>query len=568
MEEEIDLRQYIDVLLKWWWLIVLGALLAGGSAFLVSLLMTPTYKATAGVVMLRSRTELSLGSDFESISDESILAASPNGSGITDLNKRRLQSLVGLVTNGAIARQVSEELSDVLDEEEREPSELMGVVEGQVLEDSDTIQIVVSHSDPDKAAAVANAWAQAFETHANVIYGEAALAPFGDIHAQVETARSEYEQAQETWITFLSEQDRISELQRQADEERVIIADLRAGRQAGVSGVVNNQVEMQRRLFTTTVAAEIDSNLRVLENQHDELVRRFERAYLRRQRLEDLLVEARLMREQLVRGGDASASTSGLALMAFKSRVFATADAIPFDEAGTLTFDVNDTLLPFRTLELQLPSVDGLSPAISASEQISDLDSLIGVMEEEVVDLEGFIQEQTDALAQDKSYQFLETLSPAYLNVADSQAALALSRMEGWEGVLAYSSVLNESFSQEITRLEDHVRALQAEISRLDGLKTDLKQARDLAWQAYNNLLSKEQELKISMASEGTEVRFASQALPPRKPVSPKKLMNAAVGLALGLMLGVFGAFLFDYVGVESNPRSLWRQIISPKGKK
>ncbi len=70
------------------------------------------------------------------------------------------------------------------------------------------------------------------------------------------------------------------------------------------------------------------------------------------------------------------------------------------------------------------------------------------------------------------------------------------------------------------------------------------------------------------MASEGTEVRFASQALPPRKPVSPKKLMNAAVGLALGLMLGVFGAFLFDYVGVESDPRSLWRQIISPKGKK
>ncbi|MCP4541863.1 MAG: hypothetical protein GY832_32435 [Chloroflexi bacterium] len=549
MEQEIDLRQYIDVLLKWWWLIVVGALLAGGAAFLVSSLMTPTYEATAGVVILRSRTELSLGSEFESISGDSLLAGG-NANVVAALNKQRLESLVGMVSNGAIAQQVTDELSDVLDEEEREPSKLVGRVKGEVLNGSDTIQIIASHQDPDQAAVIANAWARAFEAHANDIYGEAALAPFADIHTQVEAARTEYEQDQDVWIAFLSEQDRIGELQRQVEEEKVSIADLRTGRQARVSGVVNSQIEIQGRLFTTTVAAEIDSSLRVIENQHDELLRRFERAYLRRQRLEDLLVEARLMREQLVRGGDASASTSGLALLAFKSRVFATADALPFDESGTLTFDVNDTLLPFRTLELQLPSVDGLSPAISASEQISDLDSLIGAMEDDVATLEAYTQEQTDGLAQGSSYQFLETLSPEYLNVADSQAALALSRMEGWEGILAYSSVLNEPLSQEIARLEDHVRALHAEISRLDGLKIDLRQARDLAWQAYNNLLSKEQELEISMASEGTEVRFASLALPPRNPTSPRKLMNTAVGLALGLMLGVFGAFLFDYVGV------------------
>ena len=569
MEEEIDLRQYIDVLLKWWWLIVLGALLAGGSAFLVSSLMSPTYEVTAGVVMLRSRTELSLGSGFESISDESLLAANQSGNAVTDLNRRRLQSLVGMVVNGAIAQQVADELSDVLvEEDEGDPSVLVGNVKGQVLEESDTIQIVVSHRSPDKAAAIANAWARAFETHANTIYGEAALAPFSDIHGQVQEAQTEYEQAQEVWIAFLAQEDRISELQRQVEEEEAVIASLRAGRQADIATVVDSQVAIQKRLFRTSIAAEVDANLRVLESQRDELLRQFERAYLRKQRLEDLLDEARLMREQLLRGGEASAPTSGLALLAFKSRVFATADALPSDETGALTFDANDTLLPFGRLELQLPSVDGLSPTISAAEQISDLNSLIGVMDEEVAALEVSIQEQTDALAQGKSYQFLESLSPEYLNVAGSQAALALLRMEDWEGVLSYSSVLNESLSQEIARLEDHTRALQAEIVRLSGLKTDLQQERDLTWQAYNNLSSKEQEIKIAMASEGTEVRFASQALPPRNPVSPGKLMNAAVGLALGLMLGVFGAFLFDYIGVESNPRSLWGQITGSRGEK
>jgi len=581
LEEEIDLRQYIDVLLRWWWLIVLGALLAGAGAFLVSTLMSPTYEATAGVVTLKSRAELSLGSEFQSVSDESLLGANASGSAIADLNRLRLQSLTGLVSNGAIAQQVAGELSDMLDVEERDPSVLIGDVRGAVLEESDTIQIIVSHSDPIKAAAIANAWAQAFETHANAIYGEAALAPFADIHAQVETARAEYEQAQETLVTFIAEKDRIGELQRQVEEEEAIIAKLREGRQEDISTVVDSQVAAQRRLFETSVEAEVDSSLRVLESQRDELQHRFERSYTRKQRLEDLLAEARLMREQLVRGGDASAPTSGLALLALKSRVFAPEDTPPPDEPeappsdeASVELSVNvppsdtpDMLLPFHGLVLQLPSVDGLSSAISAAEQIADLDSLIGAMEQEIVVLEASIQEQTQALAQGQSYQFLESLSPGYLDVAGSQAAQALLRMKEWDGLLSYSAVLDEALSGEVDLLEGHARALRAEITRLSGIKSNLTQDRDLAWQAYNNLLSKEQELEITTASEGTEVRFASQALPPRNPVSPNKLMNTAVGLALGLMFGVFGAFLFDYIGIESNPRSWWGRTIGKDDK-
>jgi uncharacterized protein involved in exopolysaccharide biosynthesis len=220
--------------------------------------------------------------------------------------------------------------------------------------------------------------------------------------------------------------------------------------------------------------------------------------------------------------------------------------------------DAPETLLPFHGLELQLSSVDGLSSATGAAEQIADLDGLIGAMEQEIAVLEASIQEQTQALTQGQSYQFLESLSPDYLDVADSQAAQALLRMKEWDGLLSYSAVLDEALSQEVDSLEEHVRALQAEITRLSGIRSDLTQDRDLAWQAYDNLLSKEQELEIATASEGTEVRFASQALPPRRPVGPKKLTNTAVGSALGLLLGVCGAFLFDYIGLSSNP-CRWR---------
>ncbi|MEE8390808.1 MAG: Wzz/FepE/Etk N-terminal domain-containing protein, partial [Anaerolineae bacterium] len=654
MEEEIDLRQYIDVLLRWWWMIVLGTLLAGGSAFLVSMIMPPTYEATAGLVMLKSRAELSLGSGFQSLTDEDMtFGEAAQGQVVLERARQRLNSLAGMVKNGAIAQQVVDELSDILDEDERDPAQLIGSIEGEVLEDSDTIQITASHRDPVKAAAISNAWAQAFETHVNSIYGEAPFTPFADIHEQVLETRAGYDQAQEALLAFLSADDRISELQRQIEEEEKTIASLRAGRQSAISAVIDKEVEVKQRLisayleddtvnrlfafnkgqeakrqilgtwidaevtnriaainrdrdtrlrlFNTSVAAEIDSRMRVFEHQRDELLRKLEIAYTRKHRLEDLIIEARLMREQLIKGGEASARSNGLALLSFKSKVFAGGQ-------------------PFGTLDLQLPSVDALNPSWSAVEQIADLNGLIAAMEEEIVALDASIQEQSEAMLNGEGYQFLDLLSPEYLAVASSQTRLVtvtngitatvtvstslsdfivqryndlfdmgelalsakkvaidtplfaeiesfypelftrdawmqlaesvpantelsnlatqmaeeLLNMQGWEELLSYS-VLDAPLSHEIVQRESAVRSFQAEISGLNQIKTDLQLDRDLAWSAYNNLLSKEQELKIATASEGTEVRFASPVLPPNKPISPRKMMNTAVGLALGL---------------------------------
>jgi len=38
-------------------------------------------------------------------------------------------------------------------------------------------------------------------------------------------------------------------------------------------------------------------------------------------------------------------------------------------------------------------------------------------------------------------------------------------------------------------------------------------------------------------------------------------MMNTAVGIAVGLMGGVICAFLFNYLGLESNPRALWARL-------
>ena len=442
MEEEIDLRVYIDVLLRWWWLIIAGAVVTGATALIVSFLLPPKYEATAGVVMLRSRVELSLGSNFQAISDEDLLASNDSGVAISDLNKRRLQSLTAMVSNGAIAQQVIEQLGDTLDEEERDPSSLLARVRGEILEDSDTVQIVVSHRDPVKAAAIANAWAQAFEAYANSIYGDVAIAPFTDIEGQLTEAKAEYDQAQAAWVEFLAEENRIPELQRQIEEEEAIIATLRAGRQTNVNVVVNQQIEVEKRLFNTSVATAVGANLRVVENQKEEMLREFEQAYQRRRELQNLLDDARVMLRQLNEGQAVSAPTSGLSLLALKGRVFA------------VTSGSANTLLPFGTLDLEIPSADALAMSSTVEEQSADLKAVISVIQKEIKSLDAYIQQQADAWASGEGYQFMQILTPEYLDPTNSPAGETLNRMQEWDGLLSYAGVLNAPLDQEINRLE------------------------------------------------------------------------------------------------------------------
>ncbi|HOU15416.1 MAG TPA: GNVR domain-containing protein [Anaerolineae bacterium] len=687
MEEEIDLRIYIDILLKWWWLIALGAVGLGMVALLVSFVMPPVYEATAGVVSLKSRAEVSLGSGFQTITEDTIDYGNLVGStAIVERIKQRLNTLAGMVPNGLVAQQVATELADTLDEEERDPAVLLEAVEGRVLAlkdggQSDTIQIVVSHEDPIKAAAIANAWAKAYETHINKIYGEAQLSPFGDIEMQVKQARAEYDTAQEAYLKFVSEDDRINEIQREIEEETLIISNLRLARQTAISAVMDKEVKVRQalidaylddvqqnrlfafgkgqnakreilgalldseisnrlaviyrdrtvreQLFRTAINAEIAARLQVFEQERDALRIDLEEDYNRKRRVENLLVEAEMMRDQLVRGGEASARSNGLALLAFKSRVFSAAEGLPFDR-----------------LDLQAPSIDALNPARNAAEQIADLDALIAAMDGEVARLEVAIQEKSTARLSGEGYQFLDLLSPDYLTFGLTQTlgiesevanstpistnlstfileryadmfkvgSLALSarnvatdtqlfaeieklypelytkdpwmglvdlipdtpelvnlanqmaddllKLKGLEDLLAFS-VLDEPLSKEIDNRELRVRGLQADVSRLIQYRKDLEQDRDLTWQAYSVLLSKLQELTIS--SEVSEVRFASPALPPRKPASPRKMLNTAVGIAIGLMGGVVAAFLFNYLGLDSHPRALWAQLTKRK---
>jgi capsular polysaccharide biosynthesis protein len=161
MEEEIDLRVYIELLIKRWsWLVGLS-LIGAIMAWVVSLFLTATYEAEAQVLIIKSQTDISFEPRIKSETVENPL----NGDRNADRN-----AMASLVRSNEVAGQVLNQVGDSLPEEARQASKLLKKVD--VNNDGNLIMIKVKDPDPELAAEIANVWANSFETYINKLFNE------------------------------------------------------------------------------------------------------------------------------------------------------------------------------------------------------------------------------------------------------------------------------------------------------------------------------------------------------------------------------------------------------------
>jgi succinoglycan biosynthesis transport protein ExoP len=467
IEEEIDLREYIGVLIKHWKLIALTTFLAALSAGVVSFLTPPTYEATAGVVVLKSEMEITFDPKIRTLTEEDL--------GV-NLEARR-KAFAGLVKNGAIASQVIEELGDKLEEGEKEPARLLGMVEGEVEGSSDLIQITVTANDSLKAADIANAWGRAYEQHVNAIYSGVPES-YASVQSEVKGAKDEYRQVEEALTAFIAD-SRIDNLHRLITETQRIVNSLQSARELAVTTVVDEGVEDRMQTLADY--------------------------YATKRKMEQLLEDAKALRVQVQEGGEDGAATNSLALLMLKAESFSTSADLPGE------------------LQLQLEMGSGVNTGASA--QQADAEALIAVLEDRIAGLEKAIEEESAALLGSEMLLQLEELEtlPSY-----TAAAVPLT--------------------QAIDEMQEKLQSLQADLEKEKATKQELTCARDLAWETYTTLARKEAELGIATRTGGTEVRFATPAVPPTAPAGPKKKRNIAIAGAMGLMVGVFGAFALNYL--------------------
>ena len=119
----------------------------------------------------------------------------------------------------------------------------------------------------------------------------------------------------------------------------------------------------------------------------------------------------------------------------------------------------------------------------------------------------------------------------------NNSAELEIARLE-YE--LAYSRDM-------VSKLEGKVETLKTLINEKTLKQAELKREFAIETKAYENMASKVEEARIAKAMELGEVKTVSTAFEPQYPIAPrKKLIVGTAGIA-GLMLGVFMAFCLEF---------------------
>lgn len=151
MEDAIDLRPYLEALVRHWaWLVVaavLGALLAFG----ISRLIPPAYEATALVVISEPSQRVQFDPRFETVTDDQPVKAYPELAKSDELLRNLLNVLPEGTTSGL--------------------TDLRGKLGAESGSDPTLLRFSARSNDAETSAVLANTWASLFVDWANRIYG-------------------------------------------------------------------------------------------------------------------------------------------------------------------------------------------------------------------------------------------------------------------------------------------------------------------------------------------------------------------------------------------------------------
>ena len=124
--------------------------------------------------------------------------------------------------------------------------------------------------------------------------------------------------------------------------------------------------------------------------------------------------------------------------------------------------------------------------------------------------------------------------------------AKALS-IEDYSGASVVTNVnIKEGLVEPVSNYNFGSKALSARLSELKNRKTDEPYITGIRELQEQLVLIKKQLLAVN--DDFKVVRIDQQAYRPDSPIKPKKRLIVALGGVLGLMLGIFAAFFFNFV--------------------
>lgn len=227
------------------------------------------------------------------------------------------------------------------------------------------------------------------------------------------------------------------------------------------------------------------------------------------------------------------------------------------EDGGTVANGSGNSGAPFEVSLNSLEQIDS-----NPDDMLKDLDALVEALQGRIDELNRSIDRRSRELLENKDYEFVNAEIAQTLegNITDKdenllgQVANSVSRqvlqLQGLEEVPNYSTA-TKPLSQAVTKLEDEIDQLESELEAERARKKDLMRARDLAWKQYDTLATKLSETDVTSSITGTEVRFASSALPPSDPTGPSTRLNTLLGGFVGFILMMGLALVWEHPAIR-----------------
>jgi capsular exopolysaccharide synthesis family protein len=105
--------------------------------------------------------------------------------------------------------------------------------------------------------------------------------------------------------------------------------------------------------------------------------------------------------------------------------------------------------------------------------------------------------------------------------------------------------------TSEVAKLKEELekqKSLAFEQSKRQVQYNSLERELDSTRELLQNVSKQMKEMSLAVESKGSNIAVVDRALVPQAPSHPKKVLLIALGLVLGLLLGVGGAFLIDHL--------------------
>jgi uncharacterized protein involved in exopolysaccharide biosynthesis len=165
--------------------------------------------------------------------------------------------------------------------------------------------------------------------------------------------------------------------------------------------------------------------------------------------------------------------------------------------------------------------------------------------------------DQPASLADDLTTLFLQVKAfnaqasaPIELQVNSAESLSQKSRSEQVAFLTDLVETLeakSAAIEERLADLEPKILELQEELQTIRTEEERLKRAQTLAQETYMTVSRKLEEARIAAQEENGVLQVGSRAAVPENPAGPSKKLNTAVAGALGLMVGVFGVFAWEW---------------------